>query len=63
MLPGDSKERRAVLAEELVQTSVDDHFKPATPEDKPTPYSDDLFKQAALEWLIGTNQVNMCIFS
>ena len=36
-----------------------DFFKPATPEDKPTPYSDELFKEAAIEWLIETNQVSL----
>jgi hypothetical protein len=60
MLPEDTKERRQALADQtLQQSAVDDHFKPATPEDKPTPYSDELFKEAAIEWLIETNQVSL----
>lgn len=60
MLPEDTKERRQALAEQtLRQSAVDDHFKPATPEDKPTPYSDELFKEAAIQWLIETNQVSV----
>ena len=51
MLPEDMKTRRAqTLEENLRQMNVNDHFKPA-------PYSDELFKQAAIEWLIETNQV------
>lgn len=58
MLAEDSKERRKAVADEILkQTSVDDHFKKAAPEDKPTPYTDELFKEAAIEWLIETNQV------
>jgi hypothetical protein len=36
---------------------VDEHFQPTTAEDKPIPYSDEIFKEAAIEWLIETNQV------
>jgi hypothetical protein len=60
MLPEDTKERRQALADQtLRQSAVNDHFKPATPEDKPTRYSDELFKEAAIEWLIETNQVSL----
>ncbi|PPQ81719.1 hypothetical protein CVT26_007781 [Gymnopilus dilepis] len=55
-LPSDTQQQRESVADELVQTAVNDHFKTATPEDKPPPYSDELFKQAALEWLLETNQ-------
>jgi hypothetical protein len=58
MLPQDTRDRRKSLADELLhQTSVDDHFKPTTAEEKPTAYSDEIFKNAAIEWLIETNQV------
>ena len=58
MLPDDTKARREKMTEENVrQSHVDEHFKVATPEDKPQPYSDDIFNQAAREWLIETNQV------
>ena len=60
MLPEDSKARRAqVLEENLQQTNVNDHFKPAPKEEKPEPFSDELFKQAAIDWLIETNQVGL----
>lgn len=62
MLPNDASARRKSLADELLQTSVDDHFKPATTEEKPTPYSDEIFKEAAIEWLIETNQVGKCTY-
>ena len=58
MLPEDSKARHAqILEENLRQTNVNDHFKPAPKEEKPEPFSDELFKQAAIEWLVETNQV------
>ena len=61
MLPDDTKARREKMTEENVrQTHVDEHFKVATPEDKPQPYSDEIFNEAAREWLIETNQV--CYF-
>ena len=63
MLPEDSKSRRALSNEMLRQTSVHDHFKPTTAEDKPIPYSDETFKQAAIEWLIETNQVSTIVYA
>jgi len=58
MLPDDTKARREKMTEENVrQSHVDEHFKVATPEDKPQPYSDEIFNEAAREWLIETNQV------
>ncbi|KAF8186318.1 hypothetical protein BJ912DRAFT_469614 [Pholiota molesta] len=56
MLPDDTKARRAAALDALLQTQVDGHFKVATPEDKPEPYSDELFKEAAIQWLIETDQ-------
>ncbi|KIL57470.1 hypothetical protein M378DRAFT_87861, partial [Amanita muscaria Koide BX008] len=41
---------------QLQQTSVDSHFQPVLPGMKPQPYSDKLMKEAAIEWLIRTNQ-------
>ena len=58
MLPENTKVCCAkVLEENIHQMNVDDHFKPAPKEEKPDPYSDELFKEAAIEWLIKTNQV------
>lgn len=62
MLPEDTKARRAATLEAILhQTQVDGHFKVATPEDKPEPYSDQLFKDAAIQWLIETDQVSSSI--
>lgn len=62
MLPDDTKARREKMTEENVrQSHVNEHFKVATPEDKPQPYSDEIFNEAAREWLIETNQV--CYFT
>ena len=59
MLPEDTKERRAALLESLRQTNVTEHFAKAQPEEGPPPYSDDLFKEAAIQWLIETDQVTL----
>ena len=58
MLPDDAKARhQEVLERALEQTQVDDHFRPVKPEDKPEPYSDDVLKEVAIQWLIETDQV------
>ncbi|KAF8346629.1 hypothetical protein F5887DRAFT_883096, partial [Amanita rubescens] len=58
MLPDDTKARRAALLEDqtLRQTEVDEHFTTLKPEDKPQPYSDKLFEEVAIRWLIETDQ-------
>jgi len=61
MLPEDTKEWRAAALERLQQTKVEDHFHTAQPSDKPpppTPYTDELFKEAAIQWLVETDQVS-----
>jgi hypothetical protein len=57
MLPEDSKSRKAQVHDKLQQTQVNDHFEKIQPENKPEPYSDDLFKEAAIQWLVETDQV------
>ena len=57
MLPDDTKSRKAAIKERLQQTQVNDHFEKAQPESKPEPYSDGLFKEAAIQWLVETDQV------
>ena len=58
MLPKDTQERPKLLVETtLRQSAVDDHFEAALPKAKPVPYTDELFHEAAIEWLIETNQV------
>lgn len=58
MLPDDAKERKAAERVMLQQTQVNDHFPTIKPEDKPLPYTDEIFKEAAIEWLIQTDQVS-----
>jgi len=63
MLPEDSKARRDAAAEKLKQSQVDDHFTVIPEEEKPTPYTDELFKEVAIQWLIETDQVPFyCLF-
>ena len=58
MLPDDAKARRAEQLETLKkQTAVDDHFSAQKPDQKPKPYSDSIFEEAAIQWLIETDQV------
>ena len=61
MLPDDAQARRAAHHLKLQQTQVNDHFPTAQPEDNPPPYTDELFKEAAIEWLIQTDQVSSSI--
>jgi hypothetical protein len=59
MLPDDAKERKNVAAAEskTEQTQVDSHFRTLEPGEKPAPYSDELFQEAAYQWLVETDQV------
>jgi len=59
MLPEDAKARRAEVASTIKQTVVDEHFSIQKPEDKPKSYSDVLFEEAAIQWLIETDQVRL----
>ncbi|KAF9555022.1 hypothetical protein CPC08DRAFT_766255 [Agrocybe pediades] len=70
MLPKDTLERRKQQEEaekrKLLQTQVDGHFPEAERrevEEPPKPYSDGLFRKAAIEWLVQTNQVRQSFFS
>ncbi|KAJ7885964.1 hypothetical protein B0H14DRAFT_2338457, partial [Mycena olivaceomarginata] len=59
-LPDDVKERAKAAAAataakvRLQQQSLDPHLRKKP--DRPAPYTDDLFMEAALEWLIATDQ-------
>ena len=61
MLPEDSKSCKAQIKEKLEQTRVSDHFAKAQPKKKPEPYSDVLFKEAAIQWLVETDQVCLAL--
>ena len=58
MTPEDAKARHEeMIANVKEQTQVDEHFHHVNTEDKPTLYSDVIFKEAAIQWLIETDQV------
>ena len=57
MLPCDSKARRAAQQELRSQTLVKDFYEVQKPEEKPIPYSNELFKEDAIQWLVETDQV------
>ena len=57
MLPEDLKACCDAVAEKLKQLQVNDHFTVIPEEEKPTPYTDEVFKEVAIQWLIETNQV------
>jgi hypothetical protein len=64
MLPDDAKARRTEQLETTTtQTAVNDHFSTQKPEDKPKSYSDVLFEEAAIQWLIETDQVRISVDS
>lgn len=58
MLPEDAKTRcKEALEKTMEQSQMDEHFRPVDPNDKPVSYTDDVFKEAVIQWLIETNQV------
>jgi hypothetical protein len=60
MLPEDTKARKADIVAKLQQSQVNDHFPNAVPiprEERPKPYTDESFEEAAIQWLIKTDQV------
>ena len=64
MLPDDAKARRAQAHEALKQTQVGDHFTtvdPANDHKKLDPFTQVLFKEAAIQWLVETDQVSRLI--
>src|SRR5882762_10825787 len=52
MIPEDAKARcQEAVANVKEQSQVDNHFVHVNPEDRPAPFSDGLFKYAAIQWL------------
>ena len=47
----------------MEQTQVDEHFHAIDPNNKPVHYMDEVFKEAAIQWLIETDQVYLIIYS
>jgi hypothetical protein len=55
-LPGDIKKRKA--AAELVTRTLDRDLREKKLAERVVPYTDKLFRQAAIEWLVATDQVS-----
>ena len=56
MLPKDAKARKE-KAKADSQTNLDPHLKEVPVKKRVVPYSDKLFRQTAIEWLVSTDQV------
>ena len=56
MLPKDTAARKAQAAE-TTQSQLDGHLKPLPPKERAVVYSDARFRQAAVQWVIATDQV------
>jgi hypothetical protein len=56
MLPKDAKQRRMQVSASS-QSQLDSHVQPMVPKERSIPYSDKAFRHAAIQWLIGTDQV------
>jgi len=57
MLPKDTKNRRQV-AKADTQQCLDPHLEEKLPKERFIQYTDDLFHEAAIEWLVSTDQVS-----
>ena len=56
MIPKDVKARcEAAITNAQQQTQAEDHFYCINPEDKPTPYTDEILKEGAIQWLVETD--------
>jgi hypothetical protein len=62
MLPVDRKSAKEAADTKLTQSTMDNHLEKSKSEEKEklAPYSDKLLHEAAIEWLIETDQVNTC---
>lgn len=64
MLPCDVKKRKEALAaekERKKQTQLDPHLKERSKKERVISYSHELFRKAAIEWLIATDQVRLSL--
>lgn len=58
MLPKDAqKRRREVQAASEAQSRLDSHLREKPQKERVIPYTDDIFREAAIEWLVSTDQV------
>jgi hypothetical protein len=64
MLPEDTKARKADIVAKLQQSQVNNHFPNVVPvprDERPKPYTDEVFEEAAIQWLVKTDQVCLLI--
>jgi hypothetical protein len=59
MLPGDVKARKKEA--ECMQQTITSHLTERKIAEQVVPYSDKLFKKAATEWLVATDQVPLLL--
>jgi hypothetical protein len=52
-----AKEAADIDRDMLQQSSLDGHLRKIPQQERVIPYSDKLFREAAIEWLIATDQV------
>jgi len=57
MLPEDVQERKLAAVTTVKQGTLDSNVREVAPMERVVPYSDKLFREAAVEWLISTSQV------
>ena len=58
MLPQDAKRRKAKAKDEAeAQATLDSHLRERPHKEHTVPYTDPVFRQAAIEWLVSTDQV------
>jgi hypothetical protein len=57
MLPKDAKNRRQATMKDT-QQRLDPHLEEKPPRERVIPYTDDLFREAAIEWLVSNDQVS-----
>jgi hypothetical protein len=57
MLPKDTKNRRHATMKDT-QQRLDPHLEEKPPRERVITYTDDLFREAAIQWLVSTDQVS-----
>ena len=58
MLPKDTEKRQNDAASEK-QSRLDPHLRERPQKERVVQYNDDLFRDAAIEWLVSTDQVSL----
>jgi hypothetical protein len=57
MLPKDAEKHRSNAASAEAQLRLDPHLRENPRKEKVVAYNDELFRDAAIEWLVSTDQV------